>query len=199
MRFTLIFPPLLISDFSTSASQRFSIIVRTWPMTWGHRQVGAPHLPVFSTEWSCVLWLAWRRRRTQRRVLALVSSLTLLLEYSIINTQMNHMRDIEGFCDNPFPQQNNALDRKTPKRTLKNCDKGAEVWFSTIDGYWWGWGCGVVVGWVRGRKIVSFKGPGYRESDRASATLWTAQIELSKIFWFFFGGDQGVRVMGCIL
>lgn len=49
------------------------------------------------------------------------------------------------------------------------------------------------------KKIVSFKGPGHRESDRASATLWTTQIELLKIFWFFWGRDWGVRVMGCIM
>lgn len=36
-------------------------------------------------------------------------------------------KDTEGFCDNPPPPKKVNLDRKPSKRTLKNCDKDAEV------------------------------------------------------------------------
>ena len=35
--------------------------------------------------------------------------------------------DIEGFCDNTLLSPLDNLDRKPSKRTLKNCDKDAEV------------------------------------------------------------------------
>lgn len=40
------------------------------------------------------------------------------------------------------PPESNSLDRKPLKRALKNCDEDAEVWLSTIDGFWSGRGRG---------------------------------------------------------
>lgn len=39
-------------------------------------------------------------------------------------------RDIEGFCDSPYPrppEESNSLGRKPLKNTFKNCDKVVEV------------------------------------------------------------------------
>ena len=47
-------------------------------------------------------------------------------------------RDIEGFCDNPYPppcKKYKSLNRRLSKRTLKNCDKNAEV-YSTLNSFW---------------------------------------------------------------
>lgn len=56
-------------------------------------------------------------------------------------------RDIEGFCDDPFlqpnhfPQRDNSLNRKpSKKKTLRKCDKDAEVGLAQIDGLGWGAG-----------------------------------------------------------
>jgi hypothetical protein len=51
------------------------------------------------------------------------------------------VRDVEGFYDNPYlliPRKGSSLDRKPEKRTLKKCDRNAEVQFSTIHGFWQG-------------------------------------------------------------
>lgn len=48
-------------------------------------------------------------------------------------------RNMEGFCDTPYPfpdpcQDSHSLDREILERILKKCYGDAEVWLSTIGG-----------------------------------------------------------------
>lgn len=85
-------------------------------------------------------------------------------------------RDIGGFCDNTYPYlppwlQSNSLDTKPLKRTLRNCDRVAEV--KHYSGSFWWAGSG-------GRTRFSLRG--------WPVSLWATQIGLFFSFFFFFWG-----------
>lgn len=96
--------------------------------------------------------------------------------------------DTEGFCGNPYPtpQRSDSLDRKLSKRTLKKCDKDAEVHAaSSLPLMASGRG-------AEGKDSVLFKGQGTENTTMLQGVYREHKLDFKiKLFWGVEGSTHG--------
>lgn len=108
------------------ASHRAVLMSVVWTATWDHAEVVHMHWGgrTCGYLWSLLspeaMWISMTHASTDCKVGSYFSRVSMTEDSS-------RKRDIEGFWDSPSPLQSNSLNRKTSRRTLKNCDKNAEV------------------------------------------------------------------------